>query len=96
MPVRVIAKLILDQRHPFKWSAARNEVYEPRVLKEPLRMLKKKKKADKSRTVMNDSQGTSNHIWVEFTEIAQPDKNEEHEKDGVKIIGMFFFLTIFH
>lgn len=45
---------------------------------------------------MNDSQGTSYHIWVEFTEIAQPDKNEEHEKDGVKIIGMFFFLTIFH
>lgn len=45
---------------------------------------------------MNDSQGTSNHIWVEFTEIAQPGKNEEHENDGVKIIGMFFFLTIFH
>lgn len=45
---------------------------------------------------MNDSQGTSNHICVEFTEIAQPGKNEEHEKDGVKIIGMFFFLTIFH
>lgn len=39
----------------------------------------------------NDSQGTSNHIRVAFSEITQPDKNEEHEKDGLKIIGMFFF-----
>lgn len=61
-----------------------------------IKNVKKIKEGDKSHTVMNDSQGTSNHIWVEFTEIAQPDKNEEHEKDGVKIIGMFFFLTIFH
>lgn len=60
-------------------------------MKEPLRMLKKKKEADKSHTVMNDSQGTSNHIWVEFTEIAQPDKSEEHEKDGVKLLECSFF-----
>lgn len=61
-----------------------------------IKNVKKIREADKSRTVMNDSQGMSNHILVAFTEITQPDKNEEHEKDGVKIIGMFFFLTIFH
>lgn len=41
---------------------------------------------------MNDSQRTSNHIWVEFTEITQPDKNEEHEKDGVKNYWNVLFL----
>lgn len=66
MPVRIIAKLILDQRHLFKWSAAKNEVYKPRELKEPLRTLKKIEAADKSHTVMNDSQGTSNHIRVDL------------------------------
>lgn len=44
---------------------------------------------------MNDSQRTSNHIWVEFTEITQPDKNEEHEKDGVKNYWNVLFLWQF-
>lgn len=56
-------------------------------------MLEKKiKRTDKSHTLMNDSQRTSNHIWVEFTEITQPDKNEEHEKDGVKNYWNVLFL----
>lgn len=56
-----------------------------------IKNVKKIKEADKSHTVMNDSQGTSNHIWVELTEIAQPDKSEEHEKDGVKLLECSFF-----
>lgn len=43
-------------------------------------MFKKIEEADKSHTLMNDSQGTSNHILVAFTEITQPDKMKNMKK----------------
>lgn len=68
-----------------KWSV------QAKSIERTIKNVKKIEEADKSHTVMNDSQGTSNHIRVAFSEITQPDKNEEHEKDGLKFIGMFFF-----